>query len=415
MSEGFQAGGYPLFRLTITSPSLKVIALTTAHLGACNIITTSFRAQIVAVPPLSMRQPIRSTCLLILGCLLVFLLYSHYERGVKSPAPAYHGPFVANTSEATQGLMPLEAAQEFCRRRRWDVYRTRDRPRKVYDMFLISTELDWLEVRLYELYEEVDYFIILEAASTFQEGSKPLHLLDNWSRFQQFHPKMIHHVVNFTGANLAEGDTWEHERFTRNALFYQGLLSLSGQHAPAQGDVLLVADVDEIPRISTIRALRNCAYPPRVTLHSQFYYYSFQWQHRGEQWAHPQATYYNGPYSTIRPEDLRSGEADAELFNAGWHCSSCMPSLKDLVTKITSFSHKSYNQPYFTDRNRLLKVVRQGVDLFEREGEIYDRIDDNPDVPSYLKGTEAQKKFAYMIDRDTESANFQDSARTGSV
>lgn len=39
------------------------------------------------------------------------------------------------------------------------------------------------------------------------------------------------------------------------------MLSLTGDQAPEQGDVLLVGDVDEIPRISTLTALRNCAYP----------------------------------------------------------------------------------------------------------------------------------------------------------
>ena len=357
------------------------------------------------------RQLLRSVGFLSLGCFLTSLLYTRFKAGEAPPAPAYHGPYIVNTTEAKHGFLPLQEAEEFCQRRRWDVYGTRDRPRKVYDLFLINTELDWLEVRLNELADEIDYFVVLEASKTFQEGSKPLHVLDNWSRFKPFHSKIVHHVVNFTGVNLPAGDTWEHERFIRNALFDQALLSLSGQQAPVQGDVLLVADVDEIPRTSTIRALRNCAFPPRVTLRSQFYYYSFQWQHRGVQWAHPQATYYNGLTGTVRPEDLRNGKEDAELFNAGWHCSSCMPSLDDMVNKITSFSHKGYNQPYYTHRGRLLQVVRQGVDLFEREGEIYDRIDDNPDVPAFLKEKEARQKFAYMLDRDPENANFQDYAR----
>ena len=366
----------------------------------------------IVFPYMGTRQPLRALSFFVIGCFLTFLLYSHYETSPKVPAPAYHGPHIANTSGVKHGLMPLGEAQIFCKRRRWDAYQTRDRPRKVFDFFLINTELDWLEIRLNELADEVDYFVVLEAETTFQEGSKPLRLLENWKRFEPFHAKIIHHVVNFTGSHLPKGDTWEHERFIRNAMFDQALKTLPEEQAPAQGDVLLVADIDEIPRASTIKTLRNCAFPPRVTLRSQFYYYSFQWQHRGEQWAHPQATYYAGPEGTIGAEDLRSGEADAELFNAGWHCSSCMPSLEDMVTKITSFSHKGFNQPYFTNRKRLLRVVREGIDLFEREGEEYDRIDDNPDIPTYLKGKEARKKYAYMLDRDPEDANFEDSAST---
>ena len=99
-------------------------------------------------------------------------------------------------------------------------------------------------------------------------------------------------------------------------------MSLTGAQAPNQGDVLLVGDIDEIPRIDTLTALRNCAFPPRVTLRTQMYYYSYQWLHRGELWHHPQATYFNGK-DTIKPESLRMDKADAELYMTGWHCSSC--------------------------------------------------------------------------------------------
>lgn len=357
------------------------------------------------------RQLLRPIGLITLSCFLVSTLHNRFKKDAHSPAPPYRGPHVANSTEARHGFLPLREAENFCQRRRWDIYATRDRPRKVYDLFLINTELDWLEIRLNELWDEVDYFIILEAATTFQEGTKPLRLLENWSQFKPFHSKMIHHVVNMAGAKLPDGDSWEHERYMRNALFDQALLSLSGDQAPTKGDVLLVSDVDEVLRSSTVQVLRNCAFPPRVTLRSQFYYYSFQWQHRGEQWAHPQATYYDGVTATIRPEDLRTGKADRELYNAGWHCSSCMPSLDDMVTKIISFSHKSYNQPYYTHRGRLLNAVRYGLDLFERPKEIYNRIDDNPDVPTYLKQKEAREKFGYMLDRDPDSANFWDAER----
>ena len=86
--------------------------------------------------------------------------------------------------------------------------------------------------------------------------------------------------------------------------------------------MLLVGDIDEIPRIGTLTTLRNCAFPPRVTLRTQMYYYSYQWLHRGDLWHHPQATYFDGS-KTVRPEDLRTSRADAELYMTGWHCSSC--------------------------------------------------------------------------------------------
>ena len=86
----------------------------------------------------------------------------------------------------------------------------------------------------------------------------------------------------------------------------------------------------------------------------------------------------------------------------------CLSTMGDLKNKITSFSHKGYNQPYFLDTGRLLHRIRRGEDLFERQSELYDRIDDNPDVPAYLQTEENRQKFAYMLDRDPPNANFRD-------
>ncbi|KAL9635491.1 MAG: hypothetical protein Q9164_003427 [Protoblastenia rupestris] len=351
-------------------------------------------------------QRIRWLAAFTLLGILAWLLTRH-PRPEEHISPAYAGPHLALSEEAHHGFLELHVARDFCQRRRWDVYSTRDQPRKVFDLFLINTELDWLEIRLHELSQEVDFFVVLESANTFQQNPKPLYLQDNLSLFPQFQHKIIHRVLNDSGVKIPEDDTWEHERFTRNALFDQVMLSLTGPQAPNQGDVLLVGDVDEIPRVETLTALRNCAFPPRVTLRSQMYYYSFQWLHRGQQWHHPQATYYNGQH-TVRPENLRQGKPDVELHSSSWHCSSCFPSMADLKNKITSFSHKGYNQPYFLDSDRLLQRVRRGDDLFERKEELYDRIDDNPDVPTYLRKKESQQKFAYMLDRDPENGNFQD-------
>ena len=97
-----------------------------------------------------------------------------------------------------------------------------------------------------------------------------------------------------------------------------------------------------------------------------------------------------------------------ELYNAAWHCSSCMQTMQHLVNKIESFSHKGYNDPYILNPQRLLQKVRKGEDLFERETEVFDRVDDNMDVPKYLLQDGNRQKFAYMLDRDPQNANFQD-------
>ncbi|KAI4207692.1 MAG: hypothetical protein LQ348_000486 [Seirophora lacunosa] len=303
------------------------------------------------------------------------------------------------------GFMSMEKARDYCQTRRWDPYPYRNRRRKIYDLFIINSELDWLEIRMGELQDEVDYFVILEAETTFTDVEKPLHVQDNWARFAPFHSKMIYHVLNRTGVEF--DGTWAREAFTRNAMFDQVIPFLDEEKAAGQGDVILVSDVDEIPRPDTIKALRNCNFPRKLTLRSHFYYYGFQWLHRGEQWPHPQATFFEGPDHTVKPQELRNTiDPNGDLWNAAWHCSYCFGRLQDLVDKVQAFSHTEFNQPRFTDRSKILQRVRHGIDMFERDNEKFDRIDTNKDVPQYL--LDNKDRFGYTINRDPPGGNFED-------
>jgi beta-1,4-mannosyl-glycoprotein beta-1,4-N-acetylglucosaminyltransferase len=345
----------------------------------------------------------------LVAVLIALVYFSISSLGWGSPAiprvtKTVQWPHAFQPSEnGTPALLPVEEAKEYCARRRWEPYPKRDRQRKVYDLFMVNTELDWMEIRMGELASEVDYFIVLESATDFQDRPKPLHVKNHWSRFSPFHHKIVHHVLNVTGQTL--GDAWARERFSRNAMMDQVFPTLTGEQEVQQGDVIVVSDVDEIPRPEVIKSLRNCAFPRRLRLRTVYYRYSFQWTLREEQWIHPQATFFDGP-DTVRPEDLRMGTTDADVFHAGWHCSSCLANLKDMVNKVTSFSHSEFNQPDFRDPAKILQRVRQGLDPYNRTAKIYDRIDRNPDVPKYL--LEHQDEFAYLVNRDLPSANFKD-------
>jgi beta-1,4-mannosyl-glycoprotein beta-1,4-N-acetylglucosaminyltransferase len=198
-------------------------------------------------------------------------------------------------------------------------------------------------------------------------------------------------------------------------MYEQVLPFLTDEQAPNTQDVILVSDLDEIPRPATLTLLRNCEFPRRLTLRSRFYYYGFQWLHRGVEWAHPQATTYRGN-DTILPAALRKGthginrlknlDEKADLWNAAWHCSSCFSTIQEMLTKMSSFSHVELNKPEFRDKKTIVDRVRKGKDLWMRRGEKYDRVENNKDIPRYLKGNRG--KFEYMLDRDGENAGFVD-------
>jgi len=346
-------------------------------------------------------SPIQVKCL-SLAALLVFIWIffsgsapKQYSLGLSSTIKGFGG------ATTKTGLLPLSEAKEYCAARRWKPYPYRQAPRKIYDLVLINTELEWLEIRMGQMNDQVDFFVIVEAAITFTDQEKPLHVRENWERFAKYHHKMILHTLETDGVDFP--DTWARERFSRNAMYDQVIPRLEGAQEAFQGDVILVSDVDEIPRPDVLKALRNCDFPKEVTLHTNMHYYSFQWLKRNS-WPHPQATFY-ALESTVRPDDLRKSNGE-HLFNAGWHCSYCFDTVAEMVTKIKSFSHTEMNKEEFTDVRKIVGRVRAGKDMFDRGREVFDRIEDNPDIPAFL--LKNQKKYGYMLDRDSPTANFKD-------
>ena len=66
----------------------------------------------------------------------------------------------------------------------------------VFDCFMFFNELDLLEIRLIELSELVDRFVLVEATRTHTGFQKPLYFADNKSRFASFLDRIIHVIVD---------------------------------------------------------------------------------------------------------------------------------------------------------------------------------------------------------------------------
>jgi Glycosyltransferase family 17 len=107
---------------------------------------------------------------------------------------------------------------------------------RVWDVFMLNTELDMLEVRLREL-PQVYRHVLVEAAADHQGHPKPLHYLDNRERFAPWKDKIIHVVADHLPDHP---NPWVREHFQRD----QALPALEDA---SDDDIVLIADVDEFP------------------------------------------------------------------------------------------------------------------------------------------------------------------------
>lgn len=237
---------------------------------------------------------------------------------------------------------------------------------RVFDCFTFSNEMDLLLLRLMELYNVVDHFVIVEADRTFTNEPKPLYFHECRKRFAPFLNKIIHVVVQ----DMPGGeDPWVRERFQRNAIL-RGLPTLDPM------DVVIISDVDEIQRPETIATMRMTRY--------QFYglrmpdsYFKLNFVNI---LSHNVTTVAVRPPLAYSPDQIHGlrailnrpgamaeyAQVATLLCHAGWHFSYLGD--RDFVRKkIMSFSHQEYNTPEFLDSIDIDRLVSDGKDLFSRK------------------------------------------------
>jgi len=306
--------------------------------------------------------------LAVTAILVFWFLYplSHAQEHITIPygQPTLHVDPSHNhmIPDAHSDVLSEDAAQHFCTNFRLEpISRSQASKRKIYDLLLINTELELLDIRLGQMSPGVDYFVILESDRTFTDQIKPLFVHESWPRFAAYHSKMIRRTMDLTTDSFE--NSWARKGASRNAMYEQVVPYLNDEHAATLDDILLVSDVDEMFKPEVLKAMRNCAVPDKVTVMSRMFYYSYQWL-QDTAWPHPQATLYKGENDTILPNTLR-GHSDSHFVfpDGGWHCSYCFSTLEEMVKKITSFSHTELDRPDFKDPVKIIDRVRHGKDM----------------------------------------------------
>jgi beta-1,4-mannosyl-glycoprotein beta-1,4-N-acetylglucosaminyltransferase len=136
---------------------------------------------------------------------------------------------------------------------------------RVFDCFPLFNEIDLLELRLNELWDVVDIFVIAEAKTTFTGNSKPMCLPDNAERLAKYMHKIRYVVVE----DFPEGiSNWGREEYQRNEMKKE----LSDV---LPDDILVFSDVDEIPRAKVIQSIAERGIQPKEVYCLSLDWYSF--------------------------------------------------------------------------------------------------------------------------------------------
>ena len=292
----------------------------------------------------------------------------------------------------------------------------------IYDCFMYYDEDMLLELRLNTLDAYVDKFVIVESLYTFA-GKRRDKLHFDIEKFDRFRdkiiyvvndavPKIHHHdfMSNSSLVKAGESDPWENETIARNSIM-RGLVNAMDD------DIIIVSDVDEIPRPEALSQYRRhylC-----LTLHQNFYNYKFNLQVLNEdgtprQVKLPKMTRYKYLKGFFRgqPELFRNVKRsgtpirDSKLLwgilklrtktvhDAGWHFSWVM-SDERISEKMNTISHTEHNLPQFNNPDHIRRCVEQNVDIWNRPRKMVVRPITTEFMPAWL--VDNQARFADFI------------------
>jgi len=127
---------------------------------------------------------------------------------------------------------------------------------RVFDGSTFFNDRDLLEIRPVELDPVVDAFVLVEATKTVRGAPKPLHFTENADRFRRRSHKIRHIVIDDFG-DLSRADRLHPTKRPASADWARRWLQRDairrGMTDAARDDLVMISDLDEIPRRRAVR------------------------------------------------------------------------------------------------------------------------------------------------------------------
>ncbi|KAH7940631.1 hypothetical protein HPB49_002662 [Dermacentor silvarum] len=292
--------------------------------------------------------------------------------------------------------------------------RRRSRPRTVVNGIIFNHELDLLEVRIRELGNAVDYFIVVESTYNNFGAMKPLYLRSNLSAgFMREHAHKI--VPIAVDIYIHNGDDpWAPENYLRTSVWHEGHRRLKNIR---DDDLFIMSDADEIPSRDVVLFLKHHdGYGEPVLLSLRWFLYGFFWENSKPVTVSGVCTVaflrevYGNDSLRLRHMNtytLKEISNTGTLIQewtisglspryAGWHCSSCFDA-RGIQVKLASAQR---------DDGVRWGDIAQKTDLayinsLRKRGQFFDespplkRCDANDAAPAYVR--ENAERFRYLM------------------
>jgi beta-1,4-mannosyl-glycoprotein beta-1,4-N-acetylglucosaminyltransferase len=232
---------------------------------------------------------------------------------------------------------------------------------KIFDAFPFFNELELLEIRLEELYDHVDYFVICESTKTHQNKPKQLYYLENKEKFKKFENKILHHIFD----PQIYPYQWYIENEQRNEL------KIPINKLISKNDYVLLSDADEIIDKKIIKQIKNNTLnflKPKTCVMQMSYNFintviKSPWHHAG--WRGTVVIPAEFFLETGLHHWRKQKDELERIENAGWHF-SFLGGAERIKTKIESYGHAEYNHKIFTNIENIEHRMKNFSDPLNR-------------------------------------------------
>jgi len=285
----------------------------------------------------------------------------------------------------------------------------------IFDCFIFFNEFELLEMRLNELNDVVDKFVLVEATKTHQGKNKPLYFDKNKKQFSNFLNKIIHVIVS---DYPKKSNPLQLEYHQRNRI-------LEGLKDCFPEDQIIISDVDEIPRPAKIIEAKelkgikifeqqmfyyflNCINVTSIVGNRKFKWFGpvmadFKYLKTPQQWRnisvnlmgiyHPNLLYQIYGFFYYNLIKIFNRNPIQVVKDGGWHF-SYLGGVEKIIEKLESFHHTEFNVDEYKNPEKIKKAIQNGKDIFGRNLQ-YEVIKMGGTFPKYILDNE--NKFKHLI------------------
>jgi len=284
---------------------------------------------------------------------------------------------------------------------------------KVYDCFMFFDENLVLELRLNLLDKYVDYFVIVESKYNHKGEAKKLNF--DIKKFKKFEKKIIYIIYDQQPSDLYKFEKEDTKRDIDSKYIFNAYKRENAQrNLISQGlknatldDLIIISDVDEIPKLEKINL--NEIKNEILVFRQDMFYYKFNLKLSNFKWTGSKACKMK---KLISPQWLRSIKDKKFAFyrfdtffsstkyrnlkfieDGGWHYTN-MKNAKEIEHKLRSYLHHQEFEANQINLGQIEKIIKSKKAIYDvnadkrqgKFGEGPQLIKINSDeIPNYLK------------------------------